>query len=144
MIAHTVRLLAVVVIAAFTVMPSTAGAGQCSASVNPDPGWVGAVITFTGTGLEPNVGYDIRIGGGPIINLAASATGTFSYEYTIPLLWDSGESSVGTTEWYVSVQSGCKPMGETAQPYTVLESQPTTTTAPPTTVATTTTIATTT
>ena len=55
------------------------------------------MITFTGTGLEPNVGYDIRIGGGPI-NLAASATGTFSYEYTIPSCGTPGESSVGTTE----------------------------------------------
>ena len=136
---RSTRLLAAVAVTGLTLMPAVAEAADCSAEVSPSPGWVGAVITFTGVGLEPNVGYDIRIGGGPIINLAASPTGTFSYQYTIPTLWDSGVSSVGETEWYVFVNSGCKPMGEVAEPYTVLATQPTTTTAAVTTTSATTT-----
>jgi hypothetical protein len=135
MSSRSTRLLAAAAIAVLTLLPAAAEAADCSADISPSPGWVGAVVTFTGQGLEPNVGYDIRIGGGPIINLAASPTGTFSYQYTIPVLWDSGVSSVGETEWYVFVNSGCKPMGDVAEPYTVLANQPTTTTAAPTTTA---------
>ncbi|HLE38733.1 MAG TPA: hypothetical protein VJA44_03650, partial [Acidimicrobiia bacterium] len=141
MSSRTVRLFVVAVAIALTLLPVAAGAGQCSASVSPSPGWIGAVITFTGSGLEPGVEYQINIGGGPIINLLASPTGTFSYQYTIPAEWYPGQTSVGVTDWYVGVKSGCKPMDEAAQPYTVLASQPTTTTTTTTatTVATTTT-----
>jgi hypothetical protein len=119
-----------------TLIPAAvAGGASCSAEISPDPGWVGAVVTFSGSGLEPNVHYQVRIGGGAIIDLFANPDGTFSYQYTIPAIWDSGQDSVGVTEWYIFTFGGCKPMGETAQPYTVLASQPTSTTAATTTTA---------
>jgi len=136
MSSRSTRLLAALALTLLTPALAAAQPADCSAEISPSPGWVGAVVTFSGEGLEPNVHYDIRIGGGPIIDLLAEADGTFEYQYTIPALWDSGVSSIGMTEWFVYTYSGCKPMDLTAQPYEVLASQPTTTATAATTTTT--------
>ncbi len=116
-----VRLVVAGVVSVFTLLPSTAGAGSCSADVSANPGQVQQVITFSGSGLEANVAYHILFAGGVIIDGVASSTGTFADQFTIQPGMLFGGASTGSTTWAL-VASGCDPMDD--QPYTIIAGYP--------------------
>ena len=117
-------------------MPAAASAGGCSISMNPNPGWRGANVTFTGSGFQANEGYYVNLGGNQIKTGTTSPSGGFSFTYQIP-----NNFPVGTTNVFAAQDNGeC----ETNPSYTVNASPPTTTAATTTTIATTTTTITTT
>ena len=118
--ARTVHLVAAGVVSVFTLLPSTAGAGSCSAAVSANPGQVQQVITFSGSGLEANVAYNILFAGGVIIDGVASPTGTFADQFTIQPGMLSGDASTGDTTWAL-VASGCAPVDH---PYTIIAGYP--------------------
>ena len=116
-----VRLVVAGVVSVFTLLPSTAGAGSCSAAVSANPGQVQQVITFSGSGTGGECRLPHPFAGGVIIDGVASSTGTFADQFTIQPGMLFGGASTGATTWAL-VASGCDPMDD--QPYTIIAGYP--------------------
>ena len=109
--------------AAVLSLPGVAGAGPCSASISPDPGWRGATVTISGSGWPAGTSFYVNFGGDQIHNGTTNASGQFSIQYMIP-----DDFPVGTTNYFVSDNAvTCS----TNPDYQVLASPPPTTTSPP-------------
>ena len=133
--ATTRALVAASLIAAVLVMPGTAMGGSCIFNAQPNPGWPGATVTFSGSGMSPNTGYYVNFDGMQIKTGTTNNNGNFSFQYVLP-----GNTSVGQHGWFAGANSGCGMDGE--RNYNVVAGPPATTTT--TTTSTTTTSTTTT
>ena len=135
--ATTRALAAASLIAAVLVMPATAMGGSCIFNAQPNPGWPGATVTFSGSGMSPNVGYHVNFDGNNIKNGTTNGSGNFSFTYVLP-----GNTSVGSHNWFAFADSGCG-MNDSRN-YNVVAGPPATTTTTTTSTTTTTTSTTTT
>ena len=126
-------LLAAVIVAAVTLVPTTAWAA-CTFNAQPNPAWRGATVTFQGFGMQANTAYYVNLNGLQIKNGTTNQNGAFSFDYVIP-----GDYATGTGNWFVGQNPGCEMTQD--RPFTVLASEPTTTTTTTTLPPTTTTVA---
>lgn len=130
------RLFATLIIAGVILTPSMAGAGGCQLFFNPSPGWLGASVTVSGTGLQANDTYFVNVDGNQIGTGPTNTNGAFSFQWVIP-----SNHPTGTLNTFMQDgPANCSFNGS----YTVNASPPTTTTLPTTTTTSTTTTTTTT
>ena len=135
--ATTRALAAASLIAAVLVMPATAMGGSCIFNAQPNPGWPGATVTFSGTALSPNVSYYVNFDGMQIKTGTTNGSGNFSFQYVLP-----GNTSVGQHGWFAGANGACEMSEE--RNYNVVAGPPATTTTTTSTTSTSTTTSTTT
>jgi hypothetical protein len=93
-----------------------AGAGGCAVTIAPDPGWLGANVTVTGSGFASGADITVYLGGFPVYDGFIEIDGTFRIGFRIPAPFTVGEVSL-------VVQDHTNACGIT-QPYSIVAEPP--------------------